>query len=119
MSFTSCNETKNPVGSQDVDELSDLTFEITQKKQNSYNTQLIVIGNVTNHGRKLYPEWIIECDFYTDSTFVYKLGGNYTTMGYSLDKNETTSWMIKFSSEKYDESEYPDFDVKNIRAYVE
>lgn len=115
--INTCTETKNPVCAENVEEISDLEINVTTKTLNNNQNEFIVQGNETNNGDEIYPVWYIECDFYTDSTFKFKLGGEYCKMNYSLDNGETTSWRTGFASDKYIESDYEYFAVKNIRAY--
>jgi len=38
-------------------------------------------------------------------------------MNYQLEPGETTSWRLEFSSDMFIESDYPNFTVKNFRAF--
>ena len=117
MFIVSCNES-NVVGADDVSVLEDATFEITEYLFTS--TELIVKGIVSNDGDdSFYPPWYIEAEFYADSTFTTKFGGTRTTKNYSLAQGENTLWQLTYSSSLIIESDYPDFAVKNLRAYME
>lgn len=115
--MVSCNES-NVVGAEDIAELEDATFDITEYSFTS--TQLIVEGTVSNDGDEtFYPPWYIEAEFYADSTFTTKFGGSRTTINYSLAPGENTFWQLTYSSSLIVESDYPDFRIKNLRAYME
>ena len=113
----SCNE-NSIVGADDVSVLEDANFEITEYLFTS--TELIVTGTVSNDGDDtFYPPWYIEAEFYADSTFTTKFGGTRTTINYSLAPGENTLWQLTYSSSLIVESDYPNFAVKNLRAYNE
>ena len=113
----SCNES-SVVGADDVSVLEDATFEITEYLFTS--TELIVKGTVSNDGDDtFYPPWYIEAEFYADSTFTTKFGGTRITKNYSLAPSENTLWQLTYSSSLIIESDYPDFRIKNLRAYNE
>lgn len=113
-----CEEVIKPTGSDDVHEISDLSFEVTEKT--TYSTKLVAKGTVKNNGNKtIYPTWYVEGAFYSDSTSNFKLGGDYYSINYSLEPGETTLWILEFSSSLYYESDYPSFCVKNLRGYIE
>ncbi|MCK5052477.1 MAG: hypothetical protein KAS53_12190 [Candidatus Cloacimonetes bacterium] len=117
MFIVSCNE-NSVVGADDVSVLEDATFEITEYLFTS--TELIVKGTVSNDGdATFYPPWYIEAEFYADSTFTTKFGGTRTTKNYSLAPGENTLWQLTYSSSLIIESDYPDFRIKNLRAYME
>lgn len=109
---------ENPVvtGAKDVHVIGHMTFQITSKTFTS--NKLTVIGTVKNDGSSIaYPVWYVEGDFYADDTYEFKLGGDNCTMNYQLAPGETTSWKLEFSSDLYVESDYPNFAVKNQRAF--
>jgi len=117
MFIVSCNES-SVVGADDVSVLEDATFTITEYLFTS--SELIVIGTVSNDGdATFYPPWYIEAEFYADSTFTTKFGGTRTTKNYSLAPDENTLWQLTYSSSLIVESDYPNFAVKNLRAYME
>ncbi len=117
MFMISCNES-NVVGADDVSVLEDATFEITEYLFTS--SELIVKGTVSNDGDDtFYPPRYIEAEFYADSTFTTKFGGATVMKNYSLAPGENTLWQLTYSSSLIIESDYPDFRVKNLRAYNE
>lgn len=114
--FQNCEDSLVTTGDQDVDVINDMTFTLTSKTFTS--TTLTVIGTVTNNSSStVYPDWYVEGDFYADSTFALKLGGDNYKMTYTLAPGETASWQLKFSSDLYTESDYPHFGIKNFRAF--
>ena len=106
------------VGADDVSILEDANFTVTDYLFTS--SEFIVKGTVSNDGdTTFYPPWYIEAEFYADSTFTTKFGGERTTINYSLAPGEDTLWQLTYSSSLIVESDYPNFAIKNLRAYVE
>jgi len=113
--FSGCGEL-SVTGSDDVDEIKNVEFNILEKQSSQYT--LTVKGTIKNNGTfKITPTWYVEGDFYSDNTYVLKLGGSSRQFNYSLDRGETTQWTLSFSSQEYNESDYPNFGIKNLRAY--
>ncbi|HPC35229.1 MAG TPA: hypothetical protein P5268_06110 [Candidatus Marinimicrobia bacterium] len=114
--FLSCEDMPVTTGSLDVEVIKKMKFAITSK---SYTTeQLSVIGTVTNNGSEtVYPDWYVEGEFYADSTFKLKLGGDNYRMTFPLEPGVTASWQLIFYSDLYIESDYPHFGIKNLRAF--
>ena len=111
-----CYESNNITGSDDVDEYSGAEFTITEKVVSS--SRLTAKGTVKNTSDETYyGKWYVEGDFYADGTYAFKLGGDNYLITYSLAPNESTGWELVFQSSLYEESDYPDFAVKNLRAY--
>ncbi len=105
-------------GSDDVIVIKNVEFTIIEKINRG--SELFVKGFVKNKASKtIRPPWYVEGDFYSDDTYSFKLGGDNNALNYSLAKNESTTFELQFSSSKYDESQYPDFAVKNFRAFYE
>ncbi|MDD5764995.1 MAG: hypothetical protein PHW79_01905 [Candidatus Marinimicrobia bacterium] len=103
-------------GEKDVEVISHMTFAITSRSYTS--EKLTIIGTVKNEGSQIaYPIWYVEGDFYADDTYQFKFGGDNCKMNYQLAPGETTSWKLEFSSDMYIESDYPNFAVKNLRAF--
>lgn len=115
--ITGCEGGSSIVGSDDVVELSGASFTITDQYFTS--SLFTVKGTITNTGDDTYyPPWYIEAEFYSDSTFTMKFGGDRTQMSFSLAPTEQTLWQITYSSDLITESDYPNFKVKNLRAYI-
>ena len=113
--FFSC-EHEPVVGSDNVDVYQDTEFLITDR--DIQNGRLVAYGTIENTGsRKITPVWYIECEFYTDRSCEFKLGGGNQKKQFSLGPEEKTGWKITFSSSDYNLNEYPDFGVKNLRVY--
>jgi hypothetical protein len=112
-----CIENSNIIGSQDVAELSSAEFTITATSYTS--SKLTVSGTVANTGNSVYyPRWYIEGEFYSDDNYSIKLGGSSTSINFSLAPGESTFWELDFSSNSIVESDYPNFAVRNLRAYL-
>ena len=114
--LTTCEQTGVVTGSKDVVEINGVSFTLTSKSFTS--EKLTVKGNIQNNGTAtIYPTWYVEGDFYSDSTFTYKLGGDNYEFTYSLAPGERATWQLIFSSNLHTESDYPHFGVKNLRAF--
>ena len=111
-----CAEQDPVTGSSEATVLAGSVFAITERTV-SGGTQLSARGTVKNNGKATWsPVWIVEGQFYSDSTFTFKLGGSTQSFTYSLAKGEQTAWELKFTSSTYDLSDYPHFAVKNLRV---
>jgi hypothetical protein len=114
--LTACTEEDPITGSVDADVLTGSVFTITERFI-SGGTQMTARGTIKNAGKNTWsPVWKVEGDFYTDSTFTFKLGGAAKSYSFSLAKNETTAWELKFTSNQFTLSDYPNFAVKNLRV---
>ncbi len=83
----------------------------------SYSGTLVATGTVSNKGTStITPPWYVECQFYTDSTFSLKMGGNNTQITLPLSSGQGTFWTISFSSSNVTVQNYPHFKVSNLRA---
>ncbi len=71
---------------------------------------------MNNGTSAISPPWYVECQFYTDSTFTLKIGGNNTLLSVPLNPGQGTFWTISFSSTNVDVRNYPKFRVKDQRA---
>ena len=111
----SCN---NTIGSDDVNELTDLEFTIDDEKEVT-STALIVKGSVINTGTiKVSSPWYIEGMFYSDTNFTTILGGANQTINVPLESGVNYNWTLSFSSSDILESEYPTFGFRNLRGYI-
>jgi hypothetical protein len=114
--IVSC-EDNSIIGSDDVAELESADFTITETSYSS--SKLTVAGRVSNKGNSTYyPPWHIEAEFYSDSTFTTKFGGSSERVNYALAPGENTLWKLTYSSDLIVESDYPNFAIKNLRAYT-
>ena len=111
-----CLEDQPVTGADNVQVISYVEFQITEKTATTY--QLTVRGTIKNTGtKKISPPWYIEGDFYKDESYAFKLGGESEQINFALYSGETTAWELVFSSSSYDEGQFPHFGIKNLRAY--
>jgi len=87
----SCN---NTIGSDDVNELTNLEFTIDDEKEVT-TTALIVKGSVKNTGTiKVSSPWHIEGMFYSDNNFTTILGGASQTINVPLESGVSYNWTL-------------------------
>jgi len=111
-----CEPSPGPTGADDVFILPGAQILINALAIE--DNALIATGTVENTSTTRYsPYWYAEADFYADSTFTLKLGGSAQTFSYVLDPGESTLLNIRFRSTQLDVNLYPNFRVKNLRAY--
>ena len=109
-----CQETIT--GSPNVDVISHVRFRVTESWAES--TRLVAKGTVENTGtRTITPPFYVEGQFYSDAGYRLKLGGDNYRLAFSLAPGESAVWTLEFSSSEINEAQYPDFAVKNLRAY--
>jgi hypothetical protein len=113
--FTFCDSSDNIVGTNNDVEIKNVSFTIdTTYLQSSV---LYAKGTVTNLGKTtIESPWYVEAQFYTDSTYKLKMGGNYTMIGVPLEPYQSTFWSISFSTTKIDVNQYPNFRISDLRA---
>ena len=113
--LSSCN---NTIGSDDVNELTNLEFTIDDEREVT-STALIVKGSVINTGTiKASSPWNIEGMFYSDTNFTTILGGASQTINVPLESGVNYNWTLSFSSSDFLESEYQFFGFRNLRGYI-
>ena len=110
-------ETSDPiVGDPGVPVIANVSFNITGL--NASNDKLTATGTVKNNSSvRITPPWNIEGQFYADSTFTLKLGGDVTRITVPLEQGVETLWTLNFSSANISEGNYPNFRVSGLRAY--
>ena len=114
--LSACVEQDPLTGSTTATVLAGPVFTVTERTLGG-GTQMIVRGTVKNNGKTVWsPIWLVEGQFYADSTFTYKLGGSTQAFTYSLAKGEATSFELRFNSTTLDLSDYPKFAVRNLRV---
>ena len=87
----SCN---NTIGSDDVNELTDLEFTIDDEREVT-STALMVKGSVINTGTiKVSSPWHIEGMFYSDTNFTTILGGASQTINVPLESGVNYNWTL-------------------------
>jgi hypothetical protein len=97
-------------------DINNVSFTVTELEVTSSSLQ--ASGTVKNTGNKtITSPWYIEAQFYADSTYSLKLGGNRTQIGVPLEAGLQTIWTITFSDPDIAEGDYPNFRVSNFRAY--
>ena len=106
------------IGSNNVSELDNVNLTVTNKE--STNSRWKVSGTVINTGdTTILAPWYIEAMFYSDSTFTETFGGDNDRMNFPLEPGVTGYWTLTHSSEAVVESNYPDFTIKDLRAYIQ
>ena len=112
-----CDSSK-PVGSDNVNELTNLEFIIDDETEVT-STALIVKGSVQNTGEiNVSSPWYIEGMFYSDTNFTTILGGANQTINVPLESGVNYNWSLSFSSNDIIESEYQYFGFRNLRGYI-
>lgn len=105
------------VGSSGDTVINGVVFTVDTTYLEASPARLVARGRVSNGGSaNITPPWQIEAQFYADSTFRTKLGGNYTTINVPISRNQETFWTITFSSGNVDVRLYPNFRVRDLRA---
>lgn len=113
--FTFCDSSDNIVGTNNDVEINNVSFTIdTTYLQSSV---LYAKGTATNLGStSIQSPWYVEAQFYTNSSYKLKMGGNYTRIGVPLEPYQSTFWSLSFSTSTIDVSEYPNFRISDLRA---
>ena len=105
------------IGSNDVFELNSVNLIITETEAS--NSQWKVYGTVVNTGdTTILAPWYIEAMFYADSTFSTTFGGDNERMNFNLEAGVTSYWNLTHSSDAVVEADYPNFTIKDLRAYI-
>tara|TARA_B100000131_G_C18083493_1_gene599148 strand:+ start:1006 stop:1389 length:384 start_codon:yes stop_codon:yes gene_type:complete len=108
----------NTIGSDDVNELTNLEFSIDDEREVT-STALIVKGSVINTGTiKVSSPWYIEGMFYSDTNFTTILGGANQRINIPLEPGVNYNWVLTFSSNDIIEASYPNFGFRNLRGYI-
>jgi len=104
------------IGSNKVVELKDVTLTVTEME--AQNHQWKVSGTILNNGDStIAPLWYIEAMFYSDSTFTETFGGDNEKGNYPLEPGVTGHWTLTHHFDGVDERDYPNFAIKDLRAY--
>ena len=105
------------IGSNDVFELDNVTLTVTEMEAQNYRWK--VSGTVVNNGDStISAPWYIEAMFYSDSTFTETFGGDNDRMNFPLEPGVTSYWTLTHSSDAVVEANYPNFAIKDLRAYI-
>ena len=106
------------IGSNNVSELDNVNFTVTEMEAQTYRWK--VSGTVVNTGDStILAPWYIEAMFYSDSTFTTTFGGDNDRMNFPLESGVTSYWSLTHSSENVIEADYPNFTIKDLRAYIQ
>jgi len=105
------------IGSNDVFELNSVNLIVTETEAS--NSQWKVYGTVVNTGdTTILAPWYIEAMFYSDSTYTTTFGGDNERMNFPLEPGVTFYWTLDHRSESVIEADYPDFKIKDLRAFI-
>ena len=105
------------IGSNDVFELNSVNLIVTETEAS--NSQWKVYGKVVNTGdTTILAPWYIEAMFYADSTFSTTFGGDNERMNFNLEAGVTSYWSLTHSTDGVVEADYPNFTIKDLRAYI-
>ena len=106
------------IGSNNVSELDNVNLTVTEMEAQNYRWK--VSGTVVNTGDStILAPWYIEAMFYSDSTFTTTFGGDNDRMNFNLEAGVTSYWNLTHSSENVIEADYPNFAIKDLRAYIQ
>ena len=106
------------IGSNNVFELDNINLTITEMEAENYRWK--VSGTVVNTGdTTILAPWYIEAMFYSDSTFTTTFGGDNDRMNFNLEPGVTSYWYLTHSSDAVIEADYPNFTIKDLRAYIQ
>tara|TARA_Y100001970_G_scaffold249447_1_gene319933 strand:+ start:361 stop:759 length:399 start_codon:yes stop_codon:yes gene_type:complete len=113
----SCEDTDGITGSENVSEISFVTFSnITNSiTENS----LVANGIIRNNSEALNisPPWYIECQFYyaDDSGNTFLIGGESIRINNSLSPNISLEWSLEYDINNPEN--YDNFTINDLRAY--
>ena len=106
------------IGSNNVFELDNINLTVTEMEATNYRWK--VTGTVVNTGdTTILAPWYIEAMFYSDSTYTTTFGGDSDRMNFYLESGVTSYWSLTHSSDAVVEAEYPNFAIKDLRAYIQ
>ncbi len=117
LGFSSCQVNNTVVGGGTT--INGITFSVDTLYMQTGGSGELVVGGLARNSSKttITSPWYIEAQFYTDSTFVTKLGGSNTQIGVPLSPGQQTFWKIFFSTSTVDVRQFPNFTVSSLRAY--
>ena len=109
---------KGIIGSNNVFELNNVNLTVTEME--ATNSRWKVSGTVVNTGdTTILAPWYIEAMFYSDSTFTTTFGGDNDRINFNLESGVTSYWSLTHSSDAVVEADYPNFAIKDLRAYIQ
>ena len=116
--FIGCDEYNKLIGPADVVEINHVNIDVNLYEIGSNYWR--VSGEITNLGDTVItPLWYIEGIFYTDSTFTTTLGGDRVRINYALHPGVSTTWNLYLVLGGITHEDYPNFAVKDLRAYIQ
>ena len=105
------------IGSNNVFELDIVNLTVTEMEVQNYSWK--VSGTIVNTGDStILAPWYIEAMFYSDSTFTTTFGGDNDRINFNLESGVTSYWSLNHSSDAVVEADYPNFTIKDLRAYI-
>ena len=105
------------IGSNDVFELNKVILTVSEME--AQNSHWKVSGTILNTGDStILAPWYIEAMFYSDSTFTETFGGDNDRMNFPLESGVTSHWTLTHNSDGVVEANYPNFTIKDLRAYI-
>ena len=105
------------IGSNDVFELNKVILTVTEME--AQNSHWKVSGTIVNAGDStILAPWYIEAMFYSDSNFAETFGGDNDRMNFPLESGVIGHWSLTHSSSAVLEADYPNFAIKDLRAYI-
>ncbi len=120
LAFASCevNSGSTVVGSGSDTQINGVSFTVdTLYVDASGSGQLVARGLVKDSTvSSISVPWYVEGQFYTDSTYTTKLGGNDTEIKVPLSQGQSTFWTIYFYTSTVDVRQFPNFRIGNLRA---
>lgn len=116
--FFACDQSADStVGSSKDTPISGLSFTIDTVYLDGSTPKLVAKGKVKNLSSiKVSSPWYVEGQFYSDSTYTLKLGGNNTQIGVPLSTSQETFWTISFASNNVDVRLYPNARIADLRG---
>ena len=106
------------IGSNNVFDLNNINLTVTEMEVQNHRWK--VSGTVVNTGDStILAPWYIEAMFYSDSTFTTTFGGDNDRINFNLESGVTSYWSLTHSSEAVVEADYPNFAIKDLRAYIQ
>ena len=111
------------IGSENNETIDHVDWSIgTTENPTGYsptNESWLVTGMITNTGdTTILAPWWVEAEFYSDSTFTLILGGDQQSFNVNLQSGVSIQWTLSYSDPDIVESNYPNFAIKNFRAFI-
>jgi|TARA_B100000959_G_scaffold44572_1_gene45034 hypothetical protein len=115
--FLSCEETGGITGSENVSEISNVSFSNIVTSITESN--LVANGIIKNDSQTLTisPPWYIECQFYynDNSGNTFLIGGENIKINNSLSPNVSLEWTLEHQTNNPEN--YNNFTINDLRAY--